>query len=425
MWVLPTSTVATTPASPETVTGTLLSSRVPLPSLPSALKPQQLTPPLRETAQVWPPAEIAATSPGRPETSTGMLLLVVEPFPSWPEPFEPQHLTPPTFVRRAGVTFAHGDRHDRWRRREVGNRVEEWRTPRAREVARAPKGLRSDVPRAHGQERPAQGGHAGRVSRHVSPGGQAPHATILTVDLESDGRAVGRGLRRAHRRANVSVVPAAIVPAGFDERRTISGRIVKSTSTGMLLSVVWPFPRLPGAVVAPALHPTCAHERAREIGAQAAQARQWRSRRRSARKRQPGNRWGARTVTELAVRVAAPAGSPTAARECARVLATHRDRCDTRREAQHIHRDQTPGLDEGVELPWDRAIPELGDMVEAPALHPAAGRQRARVLPAGCDRDHAAREAHDIRREGAGGRRAVPELAVHGCRPSTSSRRRS
>src|SRR3989304_99762 len=34
----------------------------------------------------------------RPETSTGVLLQVVVPLPSWPSSLEPQHLTPPPLV---------------------------------------------------------------------------------------------------------------------------------------------------------------------------------------------------------------------------------------------------------------------------------------------------------------------------------------
>src|SRR3989304_437900 len=85
--------------SPEPSTGALLSVCVPLPSWPSALEPQHLTPPAVVSAQVWPPpAEIALTPLSSPRTSTGARLPVVVPLPSCPKSFLPQHLTPPSVV---------------------------------------------------------------------------------------------------------------------------------------------------------------------------------------------------------------------------------------------------------------------------------------------------------------------------------------
>src|SRR3990172_8273091 len=86
-------------ARPETSTGVLLQVVVPLPSWPSSLEPQHLTPPPVVSAQVWlVPAATALTPLARPETSTGTLFSIVMPFPSSPLSLEPQHLPPPSLV---------------------------------------------------------------------------------------------------------------------------------------------------------------------------------------------------------------------------------------------------------------------------------------------------------------------------------------
>ena len=89
---------------PETSTGVLLCVAVLSPVLPPA--PQHLTPPVLNSAQVWPsPAEIAMTPELKPETFVGELLFTNVPSPSWLELFSPQHCTAPV-SKSAQVWFA-------------------------------------------------------------------------------------------------------------------------------------------------------------------------------------------------------------------------------------------------------------------------------------------------------------------------------
>ncbi len=105
------------------------------------------------------------------------------------------------------------------------------------------------------------------------------------------------------------------------------------------------------------------------------------------------------TVPESTV---APALDPTAARECARVAGASRDRADPAGEAHDVHRDAAVSR---------CAVPEAAVVIEAPTLDPAAAREHARVVAAGGDRADPAREARDVDRDGAGGVCAVAELA--------------
>jgi len=69
------------------------------------------------------------------------------------------------------------------------------------------------------------------------------------------------------------------------------------------------------------------------------------------------------------------------------------------------------------------AVAELAEFVAAPALDPARVGERAGVLSAGRDRDHAARETGDVNRGMPVGRRPVPELAVAVAAPALDAAR--
>src|ERR1051325_5307221 len=84
---------------PLTSTGDVLLVWVLLPSCPSALYPQHLTPPGLVRAHAWlAPALMAPAALVNPLTSTGVWLSVFEPVPSSPLAFPPQHLAPPLLV---------------------------------------------------------------------------------------------------------------------------------------------------------------------------------------------------------------------------------------------------------------------------------------------------------------------------------------
>src|SRR5438128_11384755 len=92
----PDSIAATPEDRPATCAGSCTKGRSfpprPLPSSPSKLLPQHLTPPSVVSAQTWPlPAAISATPPCKPITSTGERRVVVVPSPSCPASLEPQH----------------------------------------------------------------------------------------------------------------------------------------------------------------------------------------------------------------------------------------------------------------------------------------------------------------------------------------------
>ena len=71
------------PVSPVTVAGTVAGLVVPLPSWPSALRPQHRTEPSAvRVAQVWASPAPRTPTPVRPVTVTGTLLGVVVPLPS-------------------------------------------------------------------------------------------------------------------------------------------------------------------------------------------------------------------------------------------------------------------------------------------------------------------------------------------------------
>jgi len=131
VWPPPAVTAITPPDRPETPTGPARLVRVPSPSWPKRLSPQQSTPPALVRAQAWAaPAATAATplatacgawpspqqsssptlvraqvneppaasavAPGRPVTATGKVRsLRVSPL-TWPAEFDPQHsIMPP------------------------------------------------------------------------------------------------------------------------------------------------------------------------------------------------------------------------------------------------------------------------------------------------------------------------------------------
>ena len=92
----------TSTASADSVEATVVmpESKVPSPSCPLPLLPQQRTPPARRTAQLeFPPDAICRTGP-RPETATGVDRSSIEPSPSCASRLYPQHRTDPS-LRRA------------------------------------------------------------------------------------------------------------------------------------------------------------------------------------------------------------------------------------------------------------------------------------------------------------------------------------
>ena len=68
----------------ETVTGTVERTPVPLPSCPSAFRPQHLTVESLNRAQVWARPAESEVAVVIPETSTGVAELTVDPLPSCP-----------------------------------------------------------------------------------------------------------------------------------------------------------------------------------------------------------------------------------------------------------------------------------------------------------------------------------------------------
>src|SRR3990172_3738466 len=97
-----------------------------------------------------------------------------------------------------------------------------------------------------------------------------------------------------------------------------------------------------------------------------------------------------------------PPLAPPAARERTGVGATRGDRADPAGKARDVDGDAGVGR---------RAVPELAVGVPAPALDPAADRERARVPASRGDRADPAREARDVDRDAAVDCRAVAELA--------------
>lgn len=65
-----------------------------MPNSPSWLRPQDFTPPELVRAQEWLPPSATAVALFSPVTVTGTLELVVAPLPSCPAPFSPKHFTP-------------------------------------------------------------------------------------------------------------------------------------------------------------------------------------------------------------------------------------------------------------------------------------------------------------------------------------------
>src|SRR4051794_26325806 len=90
---------STAPAAPVTVTGTREGVRLPVPSSPVVLSPQDQTvvAPIPDagavTAREWvyPAATVVALA--RPGMMTGFLRVVVVPSPIWPLALEPQAMT--------------------------------------------------------------------------------------------------------------------------------------------------------------------------------------------------------------------------------------------------------------------------------------------------------------------------------------------
>src|SRR3990172_5015039 len=150
---------------------------------------------------------------------------------------------------------------------------------------------------------------------------------------------------------------------------------------------------------------------------------------------------GHRVVSELAVFVGAPALDPAASRQRTGVVVARGDRADAAREARDVDGDVAvaPALDSAAArqragVPGARgnradatrearnvdraaavgrrAAAKLPIMAGPPALSPPAAREGASVVGARGDCADAAREARDLDRPGAVGRRAVPELAV-------------
>src|SRR4051812_43315733 len=80
-----------------------------------------------------------------------------------------------------------------------------------------------------------------------------------------------------------------------------------------------------------------------------------------------------------------------------------RDGRDARGQAQDVDRDEALGR---------RAVADLAEAVDPPAPDPAARGEGARVALAGRHGDDARRQAHDVDRDVALGRRAIAELAI-------------
>ena len=172
------------------------------------------------------------------------------------------------------------------------------------------------------------------------------------------------------------------------------------TSTGTLLRVR-PVPQLAEAVVAPALDPARARQRA---GVDAAGG----DRADAAREPADVDRDVAlrvRPVPQLAEEVVAPALDPARARQRAGVDAAGGDRADAARKPADVDRDVAIR---------GRPVPQLAEGVVAPALDPARARQRAGVGAAGGDRADAAREPADVDRD----------VAIRGSSRSPAARRR-
>jgi hypothetical protein len=93
---------------------------------------------------------------------------------------------------------------------------------------------------------------------------------------------------------------------------------------------------------------------------------------------------GRRPVSELAEVVPAPALGAAGARHCTCVEFARGKPDNARRQAGDVDRSVAIGR---------RPIAELAHLVFAPALEPAPGRERARVVAAGGNRGNAASEA--------------------------------
>jgi hypothetical protein len=92
--VLAAAAMSTTPDTPGTGTGTDdATGRLPSPSCPTVLSPQQLTVPAIVRAQVKPKPGATSATPVSPLTTTGDPESTVSPLPSAPPTFEPQHRT--------------------------------------------------------------------------------------------------------------------------------------------------------------------------------------------------------------------------------------------------------------------------------------------------------------------------------------------
>ncbi len=315
----------------------------------------------------------------------------------------------PVAPERAGVSVTGGDRGDQGHGTEGDDGVEDRRTPGARDLPGTLESLCADGARADRHEGPGQGRPTRRVRGHISSGGEPPAGVILAVDLEADRGLLARrsegvdGGAERHRRPRGDRSGWPRRPQ--DDRRADCEVHVHRDATGGCRAIA----ELPRSVVAPARYPSAAREGTGVI-APARGDRPNAAGEPSDNNRNPAGQ--PRAVAELAALVAAPAADPTAARDGARVFAAHRNPSCTRFEAEYSDGDQTPGRRVGHCRVRYGAIPELADMVVAPAHHPAAARERARVLHARCDRRHAVRQAHHVDRDAAGGRRAIPELPV-------------
>jgi hypothetical protein len=90
-----------TPTGCDTATGVKLGLRLPIPSCPLLLAPQQYSCPLPSSPQVWLLPVVSDTKVSPPDccTATGVLRgVVVVPSPSWPLPFSPQQYACPPEV---------------------------------------------------------------------------------------------------------------------------------------------------------------------------------------------------------------------------------------------------------------------------------------------------------------------------------------
>src|SRR5262249_36313949 len=159
-----------------------------------------------------------------------------------------------------------------------------------------------------------------------------------------------------------------------------------------------PVAELATAVASPALHAPCLRERASVEPARGDLTHLARK----ARDVDGGRAIGFRPIAELTVLVGPPALDSACARERAGVIVACGDRLDAARQTGDVH---------GGRAVVRGSVAQLAVVVQAPALDPARGRERARVSKARGDRGNAAREAGDVDRGGACGRPAATELA--------------